>query len=128
MSVIMRVGPPPQRSQARDDDGPSLVEFVEGVVSAVDGMVIGGTVFPGILLCVPAILFVVVPVVLLGALVALVALAAAAPVVGLVLLGRFVGRHPVRLHRAAPDGAQRRRSPERVRGALVMATRGDGDA
>ena len=70
MSVIVRVPPPPPAARTRtargDAHAPSLGEFVQGALGAVDGMVIGGTVFPGLLLCVPAILFVVAPLVLIG--------------------------------------------------------------
>lgn len=128
MSQIMRIAPPSPRVRPsdRDGDGPGLGAFVESLLYAIDGMVIGGTVCPGLLLCVPAILFVVVPVVAVGALVALVAAALAAPVVGVVLVARLVARHPVRVHLRLPARPRVRRPA--ARGALVAAVRSDRHA
>jgi hypothetical protein len=58
------------RPATSDTDRPTLVEVGEESILFVDMIVIGATIVPGVLLCAPALLLFIVPVVALGGLVA----------------------------------------------------------
>lgn len=75
----------PGRPATSDQNGPTVVETAEELIFFVDAIVVGATIMPGFLLCVPALAFIIVPVVAIG----LVAAAA-----GLVI---FVVALPVRV-------------------------------
>jgi hypothetical protein len=112
------------RSERSATGQPSFLEIGEGVIFGIDCLVIGGTVAPGLLFCVPAILFAITPFIVVGLLLALVALAmalAAAPVVLGVLAVRAVRRR-----RAAVEPAP---EPARLRApvAVPVAARGRSD-
>jgi hypothetical protein len=70
---------------------PSFLELGEGIIFGIDCLVIGGTVCPGLLFCVPAILFAITPLIVIGLLLVAVALAMAV-VASPVLLGALVVR------------------------------------
>jgi len=69
---------------------PSFLEIGEGVLFGIDCLVVGGTVAPGLLFCVPAILFALTPFIVLGLLLVLVALVMAAVAAPVVLTVRAV--------------------------------------
>jgi hypothetical protein len=85
------------RSTRSAAEQPSFLEIGEGVIFGIDCLVIGGTVAPGLLFCVPAILFAITPFIVLGLLLALVALVvalAASPVVlGVIAVRALRRRH-----------------------------------
>ncbi|HEX8103549.1 MAG TPA: hypothetical protein VF533_13110 [Solirubrobacteraceae bacterium] len=76
---------------------PSIADLAEQSILLVGGAVMGATICPGSLLCVPAIMLAVIPVALLGlvaAAAALVVLAASAPLVLGWRLARRLGHAP----------------------------------
>jgi hypothetical protein len=110
------------RSERSATDQPSFLEIGEGVIFGIDCLVIGGTVAPGLLFCVPAILFAITPLIVIGLLLALVALAmalAASPVVLVVL-----GARAVRRRREAVEPAPQ---PARLPVPVPVAVRGRAD-
>ena len=109
---------PPARAemmQMADPRGPTLVEVAEEGQFYVDAIVVGVTIVPGFVFCVPGLLFAVVPVVALGVLAAaagLVVLVALAPVrVGWRIARRL--RHGLAARRA-PRALTVRRRPQPV--------------
>ena len=109
-----------QRTAAAEQ--PSLLEIGEGVIFGIDCLVIGGTVAPGLLMCVPGILLVVVPVVAIGLLLVVVALAMALAVSPVVL--GVLGVRALRRRHAAIEPAP---EPERLRAPVPVAVRARAD-
>jgi hypothetical protein len=105
---------------------PTFAALIGAVVAAVDGMVIGGTVCPGLLLCVPAILFVVVPMLAVGLLVAILVLVPTGVVFAAAMVGKLSVRVARGLSRRLPAPRARR---ERVAttGALLTLTEGSAE-
>jgi hypothetical protein len=96
------------------DPEPSFGALLSTVVYAVDAVAIGGTVCPGLLLCVPGILLFLVPLLVLGAFLALVALALAVIALPVLAIHRL---WPQRSAVAADgeDGLDARRALRRAR-------------
>jgi hypothetical protein len=129
----MRIAPPaPRASRERDADQPSSGALIAAVFYAIDGMVIGGTTCPGLLLCVPAILLVVTPLVLIAALLVAVGVVLAAAAAPVLVAAKLVARHRERVAAAAPPEVAPARvpapAPAVFGGALVLAGRGERHA
>lgn len=118
------------RSARTAEGQPSVLQIGAGVLFGIDFLIVGGTVAPGLLLCVPAIVLVVTPLIALGVALLLAALAlalAASPVVLAVAAVRTLRRrHQARIAAApqaarvpapAPVAGQRRRRLSRARAA-----------
>ena len=74
---------PTEKMQGEDPRGPTLVEVAEEGQFYVDALVVGVTIVPGFVFCVPGLVFVIVPFIVLGLIAAtagLVVLVAVAPV------------------------------------------------
>jgi hypothetical protein len=114
------------RSARSAANQPSFLEIGEGVIFGIDCLVVGGTVAPGLLFCVPAILFAITPLIVIGVLLVLVALVmalAASPVVLGVLAVRALRRRRRReaIEPVAEPTPLRAPAPAPV----AMATRAD---
>ena len=97
------------RPRTSDAHRPTVVETGEELILFVDMIVIGVTIMPGFLLCVPALILVITPVVAIG----LVAAAA-----GLVI---FLVTAPVRLGWLAARGLRHALAARRVRVATTVS-------
>jgi hypothetical protein len=105
-----------------EQDQPSFAALIGSLFAAADALVIGGTVFPGLLLCVPGIAFFALPILVAGLLLLVVVVVPIALVFGLVAGGRLVARQ---VRRRIPAPRARVAAPERGTGRLVvLAERG----
>ena len=95
----------PTRRATSDQSGPTAVEVAEEGLFFVDIIVIGATIMPGFLLCVPGLLFVIVPAVVIG-----IVAAAAGLVVLLAVAPLRVGWRIARRLRHGLAGRRARRS------------------
>ena len=109
----MSVHPPAGAETESGASGPTVVETAEELIFLVDGVVVGATMMPGFLLCVPALALVLVPVV---------GMALVAAAVGLVIL---LVAHPVRVGwRVARRLRHRRAAGRAPRGRLLTQSPG----
>jgi hypothetical protein len=92
MSAHPPVPVAPPQPPASNSSSPTLGEVAEEGLFYVDAIVVGATIMPGVLFCVPGLLFVIVPCLAIGVLAATVGLVlfvAVAPV----RAGRRIARH-----------------------------------
>jgi hypothetical protein len=110
-----------------DREEPSFAALIATLFAAADGLIIGGTVCPGLLMCVPGILLVLVPMLALGLVVLVLVAVPIAVGLSLVMAGRLVGRLAHRALPATRPRHQRVAAPAASTDRLVVLMPGSPD-